>query len=122
MGVFTATIEVAATPRGPFHQLDAMVDTGSLYTWVPISILRALGVTPQENTIFVMADGTRIHRDITEIAVRLNGRVRHTISVFGDDASIPLLGAYTLEGFGLAVDPVNKRLVQLEAFPALTLA
>lgn len=35
--------------------------------------------------------------------------------VFGDEGVSPLLGAYTLEGVRLAVDPVGKRLVPTRA-------
>ena len=31
--------------------------------------------------------------------------------VFSEDDAPPLLGAYTLEGLALAVDPLNQRLV-----------
>jgi len=34
-----------------------------------------------------------------------------TIVVFGEDEAPPLLGAYTLEGLALAVDPTSQRLV-----------
>lgn len=33
--------------------------------------------------------------------------------IFGEDDSPPVLGAYTLEGLALAVDPLNQRLVPL---------
>jgi len=33
------------------------------------------------------------------------------IVIFGEPGSEPLLGAFTLEGFRLAADPVNRRLV-----------
>ncbi len=48
---------------------------------------------------------------MAETRVRLNGQTRTTLVVFGEEATLPLLGAYTLEGFGLAADPVNRRLV-----------
>lgn len=38
-------------------------------------------------------------------------RRRMTIVVFADEGRPSLLGAYTLEGFGLAPDPVNRRLI-----------
>ncbi len=98
-----------------------MVDTGSLYSWVPASVLRRLGVAPTEQQTVVLADGGRIRRDIAEATVRIGGRVRHTLCVFGDESSLSLLGAFTLEGFGLAADPVNKRLIPMEVIPALTL-
>ena len=34
-----------------------------------------------------------------------------TLVAFGEDNAPPVLGAYTLEGFGLAVDTVMQRLV-----------
>ena len=34
-----------------------------------------------------------------------------TLVIFGDKESEPLLGAVTLEEFGLAIDPVNKSLM-----------
>lgn len=121
MGTFQQTIEVAAAPGGPFIALDAMVDTGSLYTWVPASVLRRLGVTPRERRTFVRADGTRIQRDVAWVEVRVGDQQAPTLCVFGDDGSSTLLGAFTLEGFGLAADPVNKRLVPMDVIPALTL-
>jgi hypothetical protein len=33
--------------------------------------------------------------------------------VFGDPESEPLLGVFTLEGFGLAADAVNRRLISV---------
>ncbi len=43
--------------------------------------------------------------------MRLDGRIRPGVCVVGDDGTEPLLGAVTLESFGLAADPVNRRLV-----------
>jgi hypothetical protein len=34
-----------------------------------------------------------------------------TIVVFGDEGALPLLGAFTLEEFGLSVDPVGRKLI-----------
>ena len=34
-----------------------------------------------------------------------------SIVVFGEDEAPPLLGAYTLEGLAMAVDPVEQRLI-----------
>lgn len=43
--------------------------------------------------------------------VRINGDSAPTIVVFGDDnMRVPLLGAYTLEGLALQVNPVDGRL------------
>jgi hypothetical protein len=43
--------------------------------------------------------------------VRIGTRVRTTLVVFAPDDLEPLLGAYTLEAFLLAVDAANRRLI-----------
>lgn len=113
MSTFTHPIAIAATVGGPFRELQAVVDTGAFYSWVPSSVLDGLGVEPTGQDQFVLADGSTIERDTTEIVVRIDGRTRHTICVFGDEGTEPLLGAYTLEGFALMVDPMNQRLVPI---------
>ena len=50
------------------------------------------------------------------MTVRLDGRVLPTVCVMADDGQPALLGAVTLETFGLTVDPVNRRLVPAELY------
>jgi len=116
MGTFFQTIEIAASPNGPFTSIEALVDTGASYTWIPSPILSRLSLVPLFRRQFTLADGTTIERDVTQIVVRLVGRPLFTICIFGDDGSMPLLGVVTLEEFGLSVDPVNKRLTPVPGF------
>jgi len=116
MGTFFQTIEIAASTSGPFQSVDALVDTGASYTWLPSAILSRLGVAPLFKSQFTLADGTTIERDVTQIVVRLDGRNLFTVCIFGDEGSMPLLGTVTLEEFGLGVDPVNKRLIPVPRF------
>jgi clan AA aspartic protease len=118
VGTFKQRIELAATPDGPFRGIYALVDTGSVYTWVPGRILEELGLSPSEHYDFVMANGEKVRRGRTEAVIRLDGRTIHTLCVYGDDTDQTLLGAYTLEGFALAVDPVKKRLIPMAELPA----
>lgn len=118
MGLFKYRIEIAAAKDGPFYPVEALVDTGSLYTWIPGKTLRGAGLNPTGTRAFQLADGQIVQREITEAVVRLDGDVVHTICVFGDDRDQALLGAVTLEQFSLAADPVNKRLVPMPAIPA----
>ena len=46
-----------------------------------------------------------------EARATIDGDTVTTIVVFGEDEAPPLLGAYTLEGLALAVDPEAQRLV-----------
>lgn len=113
MGTFKVTLEIAKQEDGPFRQLEAWVDTGAFYTWLPSSVPEELGVRRSHKRSFVLADGRTIERDIGQAVVRLDGQSVYTLCTFGDEGTEPLLGAYTLEGLALMADPVNKRLVPL---------
>ncbi|MDI6761304.1 MAG: aspartyl protease family protein [Candidatus Brocadiaceae bacterium] len=113
MGTFRVAIEVSDPLGRQWETVDALVDTGATYTWLPRSLIERLGLVPAFKFPFVLADGRRIEREMAETRVRLDGQTRTTLVVFGDEGTEPLLGAYTLEGFGLAPDPVNRRLVSV---------
>ena len=113
MGVFDWPIRLDSMDGERSLQLDAMVDTGSSYTIVPASLLRNLGVAPTEKVGLVLADGRRVTYDIGEARATISGRSTPTWVVFGEDGADPLLGAYTLEGLLLTVDPWTLKLVPL---------
>ena len=119
MGTFQATVEIGDPDGSQYETVEAVVDTGSTYTWVPRDVLARLGVESEFQQEFETADGRVIERDVAETRVRLDGQARTTLVVFGDEGSKPLLGAYTLEGFALAVDPLGRRLVPVRGL-ALT--
>ncbi len=111
MGTFRTLVEIANLTGGPFDRLEALVDTGTTYTSWPRDRLDRLGVRPEERWPFVLADGREVTCDVAWARVRIGGRSQPTIVIFGDPGSEPLLGAFTLEGFLLAADPANRRLV-----------
>ena len=113
MGTFTVAIEIGDPTGTRWKRVEALVDTGATYSWVEGEVLRQLGVEPQFRRRFVTADGREIEREMAETVVRVDSEQRTTIVIFGDTGSRALLGAYTMEGFGLAADPVNRRLVQV---------
>ena len=92
-------------------EIEAMADTGASYTIVPASLLKDLGVAPIDKISPVLADGRPFECDIGRAMATINGRTEATLVVFGADDASALLGAYTLEGLRLAVDPVHGRLV-----------
>ena len=119
MDTFQATVEIGDPDGNPYETVEAVVDSGSTYTWVPKDVLARLGIESEFQQEFETADGRVIEWDVAETRVRLDGQPRTTLVVFGDEGSKPLLGAYTLEGFGLAVDPLGRRLVPVRGL-ALT--
>ena len=92
-------------------EIEATVDTGAAYTTLPASLLRELGVTPKGKRKLPLADGRRFHMDYGEAQATIDGETVTTLVVFGEDDAPALMGAYTLEGLALAVDPVEQRLV-----------
>ena len=121
MGTFKMRMEIASTPEGPFRGMYALVDTGTFYSWVPGRILRELNIKPMDSMDFQLANGDIIQRERFEVVVRLNDQTIHTICVAAEAKDHTLLGAYTLEGLAVAVDPVKKRLIPLSPLPAMTI-
>jgi aspartyl protease family protein len=113
MGTFHVPIEIGSRDGERYVAMDALVDTGATYTWIPRAVLDGLGVVPEEEWPFHLADGREVWYPVAWIRVRIGGRARPTIAIFGEPGSGPILGAFTLEGFRLAADPVNHRLISV---------
>jgi len=113
MGLFRTTIEIENWERrGPRRSLpETLVDTGSEYTWAPREVLESLGIAPQRKQGFLVADGRRIERDIGYALVRAGGSEAPDLVVFAEPGDMVLLGAHSLEGMNLKIDPVRKELV-----------
>jgi len=116
MGAFRYRIEIGSLQGQTFEALDALVDTGATYTWIPRPVLDRLGITPAFEREFLLADGRMIKRDVAQVVARINGKTLYTLCIFGDEGSESLLGVVTLEEFGLGVDPVNRRLISVPGF------
>ena len=114
MGVFRVPIEIGDPAGSEFETVEAVVDTGATYTMMPGSVLTRLGIVPYRRRTFALADGRRREFDMARATVRMDGEEVSTIVIFGDERIAPLLGAYTLEGLGLSVDPAGQRLVELD--------
>lgn len=112
MACFDVLIELGDPQGTRFEPLEALVDTGTHYTTVPAAILRGLGVTPHTRRSFELADDRLVEYDVGETMIRLAGETQHTLVVFNETGTTPLLGTLTLEEFGLWVDPVNERLIK----------
>ena len=111
MGTFLVQIELGDPEGRRYETVEALVDAGATYTTVPGSTLRRLGVSPHTRGTFVLADSSRIERDIGRTWLKLEEGEEIVRVIFGDEDSQPLLGAVTLEIFRLGVDPVSQRLI-----------
>jgi len=114
MATFRVPIEVGPMDQSRFERIEALVDTGATYTVVPCDVLERLGIVPQFRRRFRVADGRAVEMDVAWVIIRVEGQFTYTLCVFGEPGTDALLGAFTLEGLGLGVDPVNQRLVPIE--------
>ena len=110
MGTFSVELEVGNPAREEFVAVQAMVDTGAIYTMLPEDLLDRLGVPRLESDVFELADDSLVEYPIGDAVVRLQGRIRTVPVVFASPDNTPLLGATTLEIFRLVADPVNEQL------------
>ena len=116
MSAFRHTIEVGDLTGSRFQSMDAIVDTGATFTVVPANILSELGVVPNRRVRFRLADGSRLDRDVGETMVRVLDYQAIRLVAFGSNDAPALLGADTLEGLLLTVDPVRERLVPTDGW------
>ncbi len=114
VGTFTVPV-VVRNPRHPERSvaLDLLVDTGATWTLLPADIETRLGLpTPWRRSV-TLASGDPVTYATGEVALRLDGEELTTIFLAGPLGALGLLGAVTLEQFGLAPDPVKKALVRV---------
>jgi len=113
MGTFRTTILIESTEhRGDIQSVDdALVDTGSEYTWVPADILTKLGIRPEHTQRFIVADGRRLERSVGIAIVHAAGAKAPDFVVFAEPGDMTILGARSLEGLNVRVDSQRKQLV-----------
>lgn len=97
----------------------ALVDTGSEYTWIPGKALEQIGVVREKKDLrFVMANGELVTRSVGFAILRVGKAFTIDEVVFAEPGDQVLLGARTLEGLNLVVDPSRKKLVAAGPLPA----
>ena len=114
MSGFSIAIEIGDLAGERFEEVDALVDTGATTTVIPGSALRRLGIAPTKREMFEYAGGQRVELDMAEAKARVAGRETTTWVIFGKEGTTALLGAYTLEGVFLGVDPYGQKLIPVQ--------
>ncbi len=95
------------------------MDTGSEFTWAPERMLERIGIRREKKDVtFVLANGQEVTRSVGFAIIRLDKYFTIDEVVFAEPGDLALLGARTLEGLSLTVEPVRRRLVASEPLPA----
>jgi len=111
MGTFREKVKIANPSNGISQEIEMVVDSGATYSQVPSSLLTRLKIDRKYKRKLKIAIGKVVERDAGEISLSIKDETLTTLVIFGDEGSEPLLGAVSLEQFGLAIDPVNKTLL-----------
>jgi clan AA aspartic protease len=124
MGTFRVDVEVENPARpGERRRVErVLVDTGAELSWIPGDVLEALGIERYSTLRFRQATGTIVERWVGPAFIHAVGKRTTDDVVFGEPGDLVLLGARSLEGLNLRVDPATRQLVDAGPVPAAALA
>jgi hypothetical protein len=110
MGTFSAKLRVW-NPSAPenVEEIVAMVDAGAAFSWIHRERLERLGVEFLRRSGFRAIDGSIIERDTVAVWVGSNEFRAPDIVVMAEPSDMEMIGVHTIEGLGLAADPVQKK-------------
>jgi predicted aspartyl protease len=108
MGIVHADLEVI----GPAGRTTTrfLVDSGAVYSVLPETVWRAIGLQPTRDLDFVLADGTSITRRISDCRFVYQAIEAPSPVVLGEGGDVALLGSVTLETLGLVLNPLRRTL------------
>ncbi|OGL47786.1 MAG: hypothetical protein A2W05_11550 [Candidatus Schekmanbacteria bacterium RBG_16_38_10] len=114
MGLTVLKIEVG-NPANPSitEPVEFLVDSGAIYSVVSRPILEKLGIKPLGKEEFRLANGEVIVREKGVALFKYNNKIGGADVIFGEPDDSTLLGAFTLEALGLALDPLKRELKPL---------
>ena len=113
------TVTVAGRRRRS-RRVRFLVDSGAVYSVLPRLDCHALGLRPDRELDFVLADGTTLTRGVSECTFDLKGRRATSPVVLGETEDEALLGAVTLETLGLMLNPLSRTLQPMRMVLART--
>lgn len=111
MGITLVKLKIK-NPEKPSLEIEEefLVDSGATYSVVPKEKLFALGIKPHRKQDFVLADGTKIRRQIGDAIFEFQGTRAAAPIIFGEKGDSYLLGVFTLEALGFVLDPFKREL------------
>ena len=119
MGTFRIDLEVSHPSQRDVRRAFAavLVDTGAELSVFPAHALESLRIDRLKQLNFRQADGSVLTRWTGSAIIHAAGTLATDDVVFGEPGDLVLLGARTLEGLNLRIDPVAKRLVDAGPIP-----
>ena len=124
MGVVVNARVVISNPADRDRSWEGLfvVDTGATDSVVPRQHLEAIGIEPEGQRRYLLANGSEVAMDVAVARIELMGEVVGGTVLFGDANTEPLLGVTALESLGIEVDPLNRQLRKLPAVRLMSLS
>ena len=124
MGTFRIDLEIEnpAQPGSRKEFRSVLVDTGAELSVLPADALDAMGIVRLKQLRFRQADGTVLTRWTGSARIYAADTVATDDVVFGEPGDLTLLGARSLEGLNVRIDPVARRLVDAGPMPLAAVA
>lgn len=97
------------------QEVEFLVDTGSLYTFLPPDLATRLGIVPTTTGRIILADSRTMEVGLAMAYLKLLDR-EGGIPAGMLDVPVPLLGVTALEILGLKVNPTEETLESSRSF------
>jgi len=111
MGLGHVSVEVGnPIDSGKREAVRCLLDSGAIHSLVPGRVLRRLKIKPHSTREFVLVNGDVVRRRLATATFEYEGRRGDSMVIVGEPGDDALLGATTLEGFGLVLDPFRREL------------
>jgi hypothetical protein len=102
--------------RSPVRSV--LVNPDALLSWIPAETLEALAIERRREWEFLQRDGTVVRRFTGSAIVRVGEVETYDEVVFAEAGDPVIVGARSLDGLNLCIDPLNQRLVDAGPAPA----
>ena len=114
MGQFRVTGRLTG-PTGRGEEVDFLIDTGSMLLGLPRALADRLPLVPQLDRRVMLAGCVMTRLPVADVRLTLGDESVMTPCYITPEGT-PLLGAVALQSLFLGVDPVNERLVPIQAY------
>jgi hypothetical protein len=119
MASLRVDVEIASPLTGARSSVrSALVNPDALLSWMPAEALEALAIERRREWEFLLRDGFVLRRSTGSAIVRVGAVETCDEVVFGEPGDPVILGARSLDGLNLRIDPLNGRLVDAGPAPA----
>jgi aspartyl protease family protein len=117
MGHIYVTVKLGDLLKKEIRDVKMLVDTGATYPCIPKWLAEALGLRLEFKIMATLADGRIVETWYATAYIEIIGR-GDLIPIRVLDVDEPLLGVFTLEALGLAVDPLTGEVKPTRTFIA----